>query len=153
DRFDRLLLNILQEDASLTAEQLAERVPMSSSAIQRRLRRLRDDKVIERDIAVLSPKACGRPLMFIVSVTVERETPDRMANFRRWLNRQPNIQQVFYVTGDTDYILVVVAPDAETYDDLTARMVGDNPNVKRFTTQVVLNALKRGLTIPLVEAD
>lgn len=55
DDFGRLLLACVQEDAAATAEQLAEKVPLSSSAIQRRLRRLRDAGVIERQIAVLNP--------------------------------------------------------------------------------------------------
>lgn len=151
DKLDRELLNVLQEDAGLTADQLAERFPLSSSAIQRRIRRLRDTRVIQRDIAVIDPKRVGRPTTFIVSVIVERETTDRLAAFRRWLNNEPHVQQVFYVTGDTDYLLVVVAPDAEAYDTLMARMVEDNPSVKRFTSQVVMNVIKRGLAIPVPE--
>lgn len=153
DQFDRQLLGIVQEDAGLTADQLADRLPLSGSAIQRRLRRLRESGVIERDIAVVNHKRAGRLMTSLVSVVVERETPDRMAAFRRWLQAEPCVQQVFYVAGETDYVLVLVVPDAEAFDDLTARMVRDNTNVKRFTTQVALNILKRGLAIPIAEDD
>ena len=149
DEFDRKLLNIIQNDASLTAEQMAEQVSLSASAIQRRLKRLRKDGVIERQIAVIDPRHAGRPNTFIVSVLVERETPERLSRFRSWLIAQPNIQQIFYVTGDADYILVVTAPDTDTYDRLMSELVGDNPNVKRFTTHVALTVIKRGLSIPL----
>jgi Lrp/AsnC family transcriptional regulator, leucine-responsive regulatory protein len=153
DSFDRQLLNLVQEDAGLTADQLAGRVALSSSAIQRRLRRLRDEGVIVRDTAIVDPRKVGRPTFFIVSLKVERERPELLAQLRKWLSAQDHIQQVFYVTGEADFILVITAPDTETYDELMSRLVGENPNVRRFTTNVALSVVKRGLTIPVPLED
>lgn len=149
DRFDRQLLNLVQEDASQTAERLAEQVFLSPSAVQRRLRRMREQGVIVRDAAVVDPKKVGRPTFFVVSLQVERERPELLAQLRQWLSAQEHVQQAFYVTGEADFVLVITAPDTETYDALMARLVGDNPNVKRFTTNVALGVVKRGLTIPI----
>lgn len=149
DRFDRQLLNLVQEDAGQTAEQLAEQVFLSPSAVQRRLRRLREQGVIVRDAAVVDPKKVGRPTFFVVSLQVERERPELLAQLRQWLAAQEHVQQAFYVTGEADFVLIITAPDTETYDALMARLVGDNPNVKRFTTNVALGVVKRGLTIPI----
>ena len=150
DRFDRQLLNLVQADAGQTAEQLADQVPLSPSAIQRRLRRLREQGVIVSDVAIVDPRKVGRPTSFIVSLQVERERPDLLAQLRAWLAAQESIQQAFYVTGEADFVLVITAPDTETYDALMARMVTENPNVKRFNTNVALSVLKRGLTIPVL---
>ena len=149
DRFDRQLLNLVQEDAGQTAEQLAEQVFLSPSAVQRRLRRLREQGVIVRDAAVVDPRKVGRPTFFVVSLQVERERPELLAQLRQWLAAQEHVQQAFYVTGEADFVLIITAPDTETYDALMARLVGDNPNVKRFTTNVALGVVKRGLTIPI----
>src|SRR5882724_5598790 len=121
DRFDRQLLNLVQEDAGQTTDQLAERVALSSSAIQRRLRRMREQGVIVRDVAVVDPRKIGRPTFFIVSLQVERERPELLAQLRAWLAAQEHIQQAFYVTGEADFVLVITAPDTETYDALTSR--------------------------------
>lgn len=154
DRFDRKLLNLLQEDAAQTADRLAEQVALSPSAVQRRVRRLRESGAIVRDISVVDPKHAGRPTFFIVSVQVERERPELLAQFRVWLAEQAYIQQAFYVTGEADFILIITAPDIETYDSLMARMVGENANVTRFTTNVALGVVKRGLTLPIsIEPD
>lgn len=153
DRFDRLLLNAVQADAGQTSEQLAETVPLSPSAIQRRLRRLKDEGVIVRQTAVLEPRKVGRPTFFIVSLEVERERPELLAQLRSWLARQDHVQQAFYVTGGADFVLVVTAPDTETYDSLMSRLVSENPNVRRFTTNVALGVVKRGLTIPVPLED
>ncbi len=149
DAFDRQIMNLVQQDSSQTAEQMSETVPLSPSAIQRRIRRLRAEGVIVRDAAVLDPAKVGRPTFFIVSLQVERERPELLAHLRRWLADQEHIQQAFYVTGEADFILVITAPDTETYDALMARLVSENANVRRFTTNVALGLVKRGLTIPV----
>lgn len=149
DRFDRQLLTLVQQDAGQTAERLAEQVSLSPSAIQRRLRRLREEGVIVREIAVVDPRKIGRPVHFVVSVQVEHERSGMMGQLRQWLAAQEHIQQVFYVTGEADFILIVTAPDTETYDVLMSRMLDENANVKRFTTNVVMTVVKQGLDIPV----
>src|SRR5688572_11869303 len=153
DRFDRQLLNLVQQDAAQTADRLAEQVGLSASAIQRRLKRMREQGVILRDIAILEPRAVGRPTFFVVSLEVERERPELLAQLREWIARRAEIQQAFYVTGETDYVLVITAPDTEAFDALMSRLVKENPNVRRFTTNVVLGLLKQGLTVPVPMDD
>lgn len=149
DRFDRQLLNLVQEDSAQTTEHLAAKVPLSPSAIQRRLRRMREHGVIAREIAVVDARKVGRATSFVVSIQVERERPELLSELRRWLSCQEHVQQAFYVTGEADFVLVICTPDTETYDALMARLVSENPNVKRFTTNVALSVVKRGLTIPV----
>lgn len=152
DRFDQRLLDLVQRDSTQTAEQLAETVPLSVSAIQRRLRRLRETGAIVRDVALIDPKAAGRPTFFVVTLQVERERPELLAQLRRWLAAEPQVQQAFYVTGEADFVLIVTAPDVDSYDALLARLVAENANVRRFTTNVVLGLVKRGLEIPVAPA-
>ncbi|MBQ1540878.1 MAG: Lrp/AsnC family transcriptional regulator [Caulobacteraceae bacterium] len=149
DKLDRRLLNLMQEDAGRTAEVLSAEIGLSASAVQRRLRRMREEGVIAREIAVVDPRKVGRPTFFIVSLQIERERPELLAQLRKWLSEQEHVQQAFYVTGEADFILVVSVPDTESYDALMARLVSENPNVRRFTTNVALNVVKRGLTIPV----
>lgn len=153
DRFDRRLLNLVQDDAGQTAEQLAQHVALSPSAIQRRLRRMREQGVIVRETAIVDPAHAGRPTVFVVSLQVARERPELLAGLRRWLVAQAQVQQAFYVTGESDFILVVTAPDVASYDALMSRMMVENPNVSRFTTNVALDMVKRGLTIPVPSED
>ena len=153
DHFDRQLLNLVQDDAGRTAEQLAEQVALSPSAIQRRLRRMREEGVIVRQTAIVDPQRVGRPTFFIVSLQVERERPELLSQLRKWLAAQEHVQQAFYVTGEADFILVVSAPDTETYDALMGRLVAENPNVSKFITNVALGVVKRGLSVPIPLQD
>jgi DNA-binding Lrp family transcriptional regulator len=72
-----------------------------------------------------------------------------LAQLREWLTRHAEIQQAFYVTGETDFVIVVTARDTESFDAMMTRLVKENPNVRRFTTNVVLGLLKQGLSIPV----
>lgn len=149
DRFDRKLLTLVQRDAGQTADALAEQVGLSASAVLRRLKRLRETGVILAEIAVVDPLKTGKPNFFLAALEIERERPELIARLRQWMAAEEQIQQVYYVTGTADFVLVVVAPDVGAYDALMSRLMADNPNVRRFTTNVALGVGKRGLFVPI----
>jgi Lrp/AsnC family transcriptional regulator, leucine-responsive regulatory protein len=149
DRFDRQLLNLVQEDASQTAEQLSQMVSLSVSAVQRRLKRLRELGIIAKHIAVLAPQGVVRHTTFLASLQVAHERPDLLAALRSWLARCPQVQQAYYVTGEADFVLVVTAPDAQAYEALMSTMIQANPNIKRYNTNVVMGLVKQGLSVPI----
>jgi len=151
DRLDRRLLAQLQDNAVLTNDALAELVGLSPSAVQRRVRRLEAAGVIERHVAVIDPAKVGQPAMFLVSIEVERERADLVNKLRDWFRTEPAVQQAYYVTGSADYVLVVVVRDIQAFDALMSEMMAANPNVRRFTTNVVMSAVKRGLMVPVDE--
>jgi DNA-binding Lrp family transcriptional regulator len=152
DRVDRQLLNLVQQDSSRTAEQLASQLANSPSAVQRRLRRLREEDVIVREVAVVDPKKVGGPTFFVVSLQVERDRPESLTRLRAWVGREPCIQQAYYVTGEADFVLIVIAQNTEAYDALMSRLMAENPNVVKFSTNVTLGIVKRGLAIPISSA-
>lgn len=151
DSFDRRILDIVQRDGELTADAIGDRVGLSESATSRRLRRLKADGVIAATVAVVDPAAVGKPTFFIVALEVERERSELLARLRRWFTDEDQVQQVHYVTGSADFVLIVTAPNVDSYDALMARMIADNPNVRRFTTNVVLGLGKRGLFVPVLD--
>lgn len=149
DDFDRKLLTELQEDGALTSEQLSERIGRSPSAISRRVRRLEVERYIERRIAIVDPAKVGHSSLFIVGIEVERERPELVQKLRAWVRNEAAIQQTYYVTGTADYVLLVTAPDIAAFDALMSEMMVANPNIRRFTTQVVMSTIKRGLFVPV----
>jgi Lrp/AsnC family transcriptional regulator, leucine-responsive regulatory protein len=149
DNFDRKLLHFVQHDVTLTSEVLAEHVGLSASAVQRRLKRLQEDGFIAANIAVLNPALVGNPNFFIVALEVEREQPELLNRLRHWLASKAQIQQVYYVTGTADFMLVLSAENINAYDELMQALMKDNPNVRRFSTNVVLGIHKQSLFLPV----
>jgi len=151
DSFDRRLLALVQRDASMTSEALASQVGLSPSAVQRRLKRLRADGVIASIVATVDPSKAGRPSFFVVGLEIERERPELLQRLRAWLADEDAVQEVFYVTGAWDFVLIVTAPGVEAYDALMSRLIADNANVRRFTTNVALGVYKRSQYLPVAE--
>lgn len=149
DEFDVKILELIQRNNRLTADQLSAMVNLSPSACQRRIKRLRDDGVIESEIAVLSPKAIGRNLMMVVGVTLEREHPEIIENFKKSMKTMPEVMQCLYVTGDFDFVLLLTAKNMEHYEEFTQQFFFKNPHIKRFQTSVVMDRVKMGLSVPV----
>lgn len=149
DKLDRRILALLQRDARLSAEMIGAEIGLSASAVQRRTARLREEAVITAEVAIVDPRSVGRALTAIVDVEVERERPELLANLKRWISTEPAIQEAWYVTGDDDYVLIVIARDVDSYEALMQKLLADNVNVRRYRTRVALGTLKRGLTVPV----
>ena len=153
DSFDAKLLNAIQQNNRLTADELSRQVGLSPSSCQRRIARLRELGVIEADISVVSPEAVGRQLTMVVEVTLEREHPNIMNEFKRSMAATAEVMQCYYVTGEVDFILVLTARDMRHYEEFTQRFFFDNPNIRRFHTMVVMDTVKRGLKVPISGTD
>jgi Lrp/AsnC family leucine-responsive transcriptional regulator len=149
DRIDARLLAELQHNNRVSSEELGELVGLSSTGIQRRLKRLRSSGIIEADIAVVSPKAVGRDVMMLVMVSLERERADIIDTFKHSIRTTPEIMSGYYVTGDADFVLVVTTRNMEEYEQFTRQFFYNNPNIKGFKTMVVMDRVKAGFSIPI----
>lgn len=149
DKIDRNLLHHLQRNNQLTNAELSDRVGLSPTSVQRRLQKLRADKVIEADIAVVSPAAVGRPLTMLVAVELARERSDIIDRFKRAVRDQPEIMSAYYVTGETDFVLIVTASDMADYESFTRDFLYNNPDIQGFKTTVVMDRIKASFNVPV----
>lgn len=152
DEFDARILNLIQDNSRLTAEKLSSLIGLSPAACQKRLKKLRRDGVIAKEVAVLSPEAVGRKLTMIVDVTMEREHPDVLDRFKRTMLATPEVMQCYYVTGDADFIVILTVSDMKEYEEFTRRFFFQNSNIQRFQTNVVMDAVKTGMRVPVAPA-
>jgi len=153
DKFNLKLLKLVQKDNRLTAEQLSEMVSLSPSACQKRLNRMRKEGIIEADISVISPRALGLTLMMVVKVTLEREHPQIIDQFKQSMRDSEEVMQCFCVTGDTDFVVLVNALDMEHFDNFTQKLLYSNPHIRHFETSVVIDRVKTGLEIKIDVED
>jgi len=151
DALDHRLLAAMQENNLLTADQLAERVGRSPSAIARRLRRLRESGAIAADISVLSDVAAGHPLSAIVHIQLERHAPQEGDRLRRRLVASPNVQLLLDIAGTFDILALVVARDMAAYNEFADATLAEHPAVRRFETSFVKKRVKATLAFPIDE--
>jgi len=149
DDIDLVLLAEMQRDARLSQAALGARVGLSAAAVNRRLQRLVTEGVISRTVAVLAPDGLGHPLTIVANVKVADEKADLLDEMERHFTGCPQVQQCYYVTGDSDFVLVFLVRDMEQYRQLTRQLFFASGNVTRFTTQVVMKRAKVTLDVPL----
>ena len=149
DEFDLRILDFVQHNNRLSAEEIAEKAFLSPSAVQRRLRRLRRDGVIEADVAIISPESVGRNLVVIVEVVLEREKAHILAEFKELMLNAPEVMQCYYITGEADFVLIMTAKSMQDYEAFARHYFSENPHVRRFRTSIVISRVKSGLTVPL----
>ena len=149
DKADLIILRQLQEDCRIGLEQLAELCALSVPSVQRRVKKLRDAQLIEKEIAVLNPAGFDTKMTFVVLVELERESLVQLDAFRKRVRGEPQVQQCYYVTGEADFILICTARDMQDFEALTHRLFFEDSNVRRFRTSVSMERTKVGLSLPI----
>lgn len=149
DQIDRKILHHVQDNNQLTHAELSDLVGLSPTSVQRRLAKLRENRVITADISVVDPAAAGRPLQMLVSVELARERADIIDRFKRSVRTCPEVMSAYYVTGETDFLLIVSARDMADYEAFTRKFFYNNPDIKGFKTSVVMDRIKAGFGLPM----
>lgn len=147
DPLDRNVLAILQEDNTTPHRTIGETVNLSAPAVQPRIKRMTDEGVIRANVAMIDPMAVGQSHTLVVKVV--SETVERIAEAKRAFAAAPDIQQCYYVTGEADFILLIVVPTMAHYETLTQQLFFGTNNVKRFRTCVVMDRVQVGLGTPV----
>jgi len=149
DQFDRRILDLLQQDCRATAETLAQKIALSPAAIHKRLRKLRQGDYIQSEVAVLDPEKFGYPMRIIVEVTLERESLHELEAFKAKMRASSNVQQCYYTAGEGDFILVLLVKDIAEYERFTHAHFFESKFIRRFSSNIVMDAVKTGLNVPL----
>jgi len=149
DDTDRRILNTLQQNCALTNQQLAERVHVSAPTCLRRVRRLVEQGVIERQIAVVSPQALPSGLTAIVEVTLERQSAELLERFEQRLASEPAVQQCYRVSAGPDFVLVVYVADTAAYHAFAHRVLSGQENVRNVRSFFSTHRSKFAPSIPV----
>jgi len=149
DAYDRKLLQLLQNNNKLSQRDLADAVNLSPSAVNRRIAALEAEGVIMANTAVVDPAKVGKHITVLVEVTLESERLDLLDEVKKRFVECPQVQQVYYVTGDYDFLLVLTVMDMTEYEHLTRELFFISGNVKNFKTHVAMQRSKVSLGISI----
>lgn len=149
DPFDRAILQEVQHDATLSQIELGERVNLSSAAVNRRLKNLTAEGVIQGTVAQVDPASLGYGVTVIAEVEVESERLELLDTMKQTFLQCPQVQQCYYVAGEFDFVLIMLVRDMEHYTQLTRELFFESNNVKRFRTLVTMSTIKTGMTVPI----
>ena len=136
DRHDRTILCLLQDNALRTADELAAHVPLSPSAIARRVRRMREEGVIVADRAVVSERI-GPYLTALVDIQLAKHGLAEVDGLVQRLSVRPEVQMVMEIAGQVDVALVIAVRDMDAFNAFADEVLADDPVVRRYETRLV----------------
>ena len=148
DEIDRLLLEILQQDATLSLAQMAERVGLSPTPCWKRIQKLEARGVIMRRVAIVDPVRVGVGLSVLVNVEAGEHSPEWLQRFSEGVGAMPEVMEVYRTAGEVDYVLRVAVADMAEYDTFYKRLIAIAP-MKNITSRFAMERIKHSTAYPL----
>jgi len=149
DATDLRVLDLLQDDASLSNDALARRVGISPATCLRRVKRLVETGVIERRVALLSPERIGHGLTAFVEVTLDRQGAEHLAAFEARAQAEGAVRQCHRVSPGPDFMLLAQVPDMQAWHALVQRLFTQDANVRNVKTLFSVHRAKHATRIDL----
>jgi Lrp/AsnC family transcriptional regulator len=151
DKTDRALLAELQRDATLTVDELAERIHLSRNACWRRIKSLEEAGVIKARVALLDAAKLGLGLTAFIAIRTAQHEEKWLEKFSRAVRDFPEIVGVYRTTGETDYLLQAVVSDIAGYDQLYKRLIA-RIALTDVSASFVMEKIKETTALPLDHA-
>lgn len=149
DATDARILSVLQRKGRISNAELAEDVNLSASACHRRVQRLEIEGFIRDYVALLDPKIMGRSTVVFVEITLSGQTDDVLDAFEREVSRIPDVLECHLMAGSADYLLKVVAEDAEDFARIHRQKLARLPGVRQMHSSFALRIVRQTTALPI----
>lgn len=149
DNTDKLILNLLQDDATIPLKTIAEQAGVSVATAQRRINTLIDNEIIDRQVAIIDPVKVGYTLTVLVMIKMATSSVSMQQRFERVMGAEPQVMMCYEISGDYDFVLVVNSQNMQDYHAFTRKFLTSENNVNHFNSQFVMNFIKSGTKITL----
>ena len=150
DRYDRQILQVLQDDGRISNQDLADRIGLSPSPCLRRVRTLEESGIVTGYRALLDAKKLGYSLMALIYISMDKHTPERFENFEKEIRKLPEVLECLLVTGqDADYQIKVVVRDMDAFQELLLNRVTRIAGVTGVHSSFVLRRVVDKTALPV----
>ena len=149
DSTDRKMLALLQEDGSLSVADLANRLNMTPPPCWRRLRRLKEAGILERQIWLVNPTALGLGVFVYASVKLATHDAKAVIQFREQIKVWPEVMECYVLLGAIDVLVKIAVRNIQYYEDFFFKKLSQLPGVREVNSSVVMSEIKKTTSLPL----
>jgi Lrp/AsnC family transcriptional regulator len=146
---DLKILALLQEDASLTAAEIAEQVSLSPSPCWRRIQRMEKEGYIEKRVALLNGERLGLGVVIFASISLSANDEQSLENFEAEIQQFPEVVECYTVTGTMDYFLKIITRDIRGYEAFLRQRLLQVPLIRELHSNVAVTKIKFTTSLPL----
>lgn len=149
DSIDKKILNILQEDSTITNSELAEQVGLSAAPCWRRIERLEEKNIIAKHVALLNPTALGLNIIAFANVKLSHIQEDALEDFERQAVQFAEVTECYTISGSMDFLLRIVTENMQTYERFLRKKLLKLPMVSEVNTHFAVTQVKYTTALPL----
>jgi Lrp/AsnC family leucine-responsive transcriptional regulator len=149
DKTDLKILKILQDNAKITNLQLSVEIGLSPAPTLERVKKLENAGLIKGYYTQLNYEALGIGISAIIQITLTRQIENAISNFKKEINKIPEIMECYQVTGNADYVLIVMLKDIRDFESLISQRLSKMEEIGQMQTMVVLSKPKDSKVIPI----
>jgi Lrp/AsnC family transcriptional regulator, leucine-responsive regulatory protein len=150
DKTDLKILKILQENAKITNLQLSAEIGLSPAPTLERVKKLENAKLIKGYYTQLNQEALGIGISAIIQITLTRQIENAISNFKKEISKIPEIMECYQVTGNADYVLIVMLKDIRDFESLISQKLSKMEEIGQMQTMVVLSKPKDSKVLPIM---
>lgn len=143
DAKDRMILEILQNDSTISVKDIGERIGLSFTPTYERIKNLESNDVIKKYVALVDPLKIGIELIAYCNITLKEQSKGALVDFEKFINEVPEVQEVISLSGNYDYMLRIIAENIKSYNDFVMNVISNIPNIGLYHSSIVLNEVKK----------
>tara|TARA_R110000824_G_scaffold29162_16_gene97297 strand:+ start:1156 stop:1626 length:471 start_codon:yes stop_codon:yes gene_type:complete len=153
DRYEKKILEILQEDARISSSELADKVGLSQSPCWRRVNMLEESGVIRKRVVLVDRKKVGLRAQVFAQVKLSAHGRAHLADFEAAIADIPEVIECYVLMGTVDFLLRVITVDIESYEKLFFEKLSRLPGVQEITSNIALSEIKNSTALPIHLAE
>lgn len=150
DQIDVDILNILQEDSTISVKEIASRIKLSFTPTYERIKYLEDNKIIQQYAAIIDRELVGLELAVYCNIVLKEQSKTSLMDFEAAVSARPEILEVISISGTYDYMLKIVAKNISDYNDFIVNVIANIPNVGQYHSNFVMKEVKRATAYKVV---
>ncbi|MBF04323.1 MAG: AsnC family transcriptional regulator [Flavobacterium sp.] len=148
DAKDQLILEILQNDSTISVKDIGEKIGLSFTPTYERIKNLERNGVIKKYVALLDRFKIGVEIVVYCNVTLKEQSKEALDEFERIITPIPQVLDVISLSGNYDYMLKIVANDIRSYNDFVVNVISNIPNIGQYHSSIVMNECKKETAYP-----
>ena len=143
DAKDLAILEILQQDSTISVKEIGERVGLSFTPTYERIKNLEKDNVVLKYVALVDRFKIGMQIVVYCNITLKEQSKQALSDFERTIIAIPQVQEVISLSGNYDYMLKIISEDITSYNSFVVDVISNIPNIGQYHSSIVLNEAKK----------
>lgn len=149
DTKDQLILEILQNDSTISVKDIGEKIGLSFTPTYERIKNLERNGVIKKYVALVDRFKIGVEIVVYCNITLKEQSKEALDEFEQMIIAIPQVLDVISLSGNYDYMLKIVAQDIRSYNEFVVNVISNIPNIGQYHSSIVMNECKKETAYPL----